>query len=185
MEPATSSDETEHIVRNAQKGCPHAFARLFTSYYAGMLAVASQILGPGPDAEDACQDAAITAFGRIGELRDPGAVRAWHGLRQLSPAVQPVATLRYFTVNNSYEQIAALCGIPVGAVRSRLSEARRQLAEVLPRVEDQRRHLSADRSRGRRRRHDPGARVRQPAAEPGPLPARRHLAAAGGPGPGQ
>lgn len=193
-------EETVHIVRSAQEGCPHAFTRIFTRYYAGMLAVASQILGPGPDAEDSCQDAAITAFGRIGDLRDPLAVRPWlhaivrnncrttlrartpvpvgvagenllaselddpvatidrsalrdwiwHGLRQLTPAVQPVAMLRYFTVHNSYEQIAVLCGIPVGTVRSRLSEARRQLAEVLPSIHDAR-HGDASRLDDERR----------------------------------
>jgi RNA polymerase sigma factor (sigma-70 family) len=180
--------DTELMVRAAQQGDPHGFARLYELHYAGMLAVASQILGSGPDAEDVCQDAAITAFARIGELRDPSAVRPWlntivrnncrtllrarrpvpvgvagedlpasalddpfariersalrdwiwHGLRQLSPAVLPAALLRYFTENNSYEQIAALCGIPVGTVRSRLSEARRQLTAALPRVRDER-----------------------------------------------
>jgi RNA polymerase sigma factor (sigma-70 family) len=166
---------------------------VFDLNYAGMLALAHQILGPSPDAEDACQDAAITALGRIGELRDPAAVRPWlhtivrnncrnilrarrpipvgvagedliaselddpvaciersalrdwiwHGLNQLSPAAQTVAMLRYFTQNNSYEQIAMLCGVPVGTVRSRLSEARRQLALVLPNTRDEKHHDAA------------------------------------------
>jgi RNA polymerase sigma factor (sigma-70 family) len=183
-----SAGDTVQLVRSAQQGDPASFALLFDRHYAGMLAVAHRLLGSVPDAEDACQDAAITAFSRIGELRDPGAagpwLRAivrnncrtmlrdrlpvpvgvigenllaselddpfariersatrdwvWHGLRQLSPAAQTVALLRYFTGNNSYEQIAILCGTPVGTVRSRLSEARRQLAEVLPRVHDER-----------------------------------------------
>ncbi|WP_426507462.1 RNA polymerase sigma factor [Dactylosporangium sp. McL0621] len=64
----------------------------------------------------------------------------WHGLGQLSPTLQPVAMLRYFTENNSYEHIAALCGVPVGTVRSRLSEVRRQLSITLPRVHDDRHH---------------------------------------------
>jgi RNA polymerase sigma factor (sigma-70 family) len=155
---------------------------------AGMLAVAYRILGPGPDAEDACQDAVMTALGRIGELRDPAAVRSWlhtivrniclsvlrsrravpvgvagadlpasaaddpvasieraaqrdwiwHGLHQLTPRNQTVAMLRYFSDNNSYEQIASLCGIPVGTVASRLSEARRQLAGILPGIQNKR-----------------------------------------------
>jgi RNA polymerase sigma-70 factor (ECF subfamily) len=180
--------ETEQIVAAAQEGNKESLALLFERHYAGMLAVAVQILGRGPDAEDACQDAAITAYARIGELRDPTAVRSWlhaivrnncrtmlrarkpvpvgvagedllaselddpvaaiersalrdwiwHGVRQLSPAVQPVAMLRYFTETNSYEQIATLCGIAVGTVRSRLSEARRQLTVTLPLVRDDR-----------------------------------------------
>lgn len=178
-------NSTEDIVRAAQQGDTRSFGLLFELHHAGMLAVALRILGSGPDAEDACQDAAITAFGRIADLRDPSAIRPWlhaivrnnslttlrarkprpvgvaplpsdlddpeaclersaqrdwirHALRQLSPATQAVAMLRYFTRNNAYEQIAALCGIPVGTVRSRLSEARRQLAVVLPAVHDER-----------------------------------------------
>ncbi len=176
------ADATTAIVRAAQEGDTVAAGLLLSRHYAGMLAVATRMLGSRPDAEDACQDSAITACARIGELRDPAAVRGWlhaivrnkcrtmlcarepvpvgvagqgrlaselddpgaciersaqrdwiwHGMRQLTPAVQPVAMLRYFTEANSYEQIAALCGIPVGTVRSRLSEARRQLAAILP-----------------------------------------------------
>jgi RNA polymerase sigma factor (sigma-70 family) len=178
--------EVEQVVRGAQEGDRDSFARLFEIHYPGMLAVATAIVGSGPDARDACQDAAITALACIGELRDRTAVRAWlhaivrntcrsmvrarqpvpvgiagedrraselddpvariersahrdwiwHAVRQLSPAVQPVAMLRYFAERNSYEYIATLCGIPVGTVRSRLSEARRQLAAALPRVRD-------------------------------------------------
>ncbi|MEU1589613.1 sigma-70 family RNA polymerase sigma factor [Micromonospora sp. NPDC005710] len=183
-----SAGDAEQVIRAAQLGDPHSFRLLFELHYAGMLAVAHRILGAGPDAEDACQDAAITAFCRIGELRDPSAVRPWlhaivrnncrkllrshrpvpvgvagenllaserddpaaridrsavrdwiwHGLHRLSPAAQTVALLRYFTENNSYEQIAELCGVPIGTVRSRLSEARRQLADVLPRLHEER-----------------------------------------------
>jgi RNA polymerase sigma factor (sigma-70 family) len=176
------TDQAEAIVHAAQAGDQRAAAILFELHYASMLAVATRMLGAGPDAEDACQDAAVTAFTRIGQLRDAAAVRGWllsivrnncrtilgartvlpagladqdwpataaddpvahiersaqrewiwYSVRQLTPAVQPVAMLRYFTENNSYERIAALCGIPVGTVRSRLSEARRQLSSLLP-----------------------------------------------------
>ena len=71
------ADEAEAVVRAAQAGDQHAAGLLFELHYAGMLAVATTILGAGPDAEDACQDAAITAFARIGQLRDPTAVRGW------------------------------------------------------------------------------------------------------------
>lgn len=180
------ADEEEGIVRGARDGDPQCLALLLESHYPDMLATATRIMGAVPDAQDACQDAAITATARIGELRDPGAVRGWlhaivrnkcrtmlaarkpvpvgvaglhlpaaelddpaarierraqqdwvrHGLQQLTPAVQPVAMLRYFTETNSYEEIATLCGVPVGTVRSRLSEARRQLAAILPHVRD-------------------------------------------------
>src|SRR4051812_10382679 len=70
-----SANETEEIVHAARQGDPRSFALLFQLHYPGMLATAYQLLGHGPDAEDACQDAAITAFGRLGDLRDPSAVR--------------------------------------------------------------------------------------------------------------
>ncbi|GAA2654998.1 RNA polymerase sigma factor [Paractinoplanes durhamensis] len=182
-----SAGETEEMVHAAQQGDSRSFTLLFQLHYAGMLGVAYQMLGHVPDAEDACQDASIIAFARIGDLRDASAVRPWlhaivrnncraflrtrrpvavgvagenllasaeddpvtciersaqrdwiwHALRQLTPATQTVAMLRYFTENNSYEQISTLCGIPVGTVRSRLSEARRQLAIVLPLTSDE------------------------------------------------
>lgn len=56
---------------------------------------------------------------------------AWHAMERLTPNLRVVAMLRYFTEANAYAQIAALCGVPVGTVRSRLSEARTKLAEHL------------------------------------------------------
>ncbi|MFF5075613.1 RNA polymerase sigma factor [Actinoplanes sp. NPDC000266] len=185
-----TESQTSSLVHAAQQGDQAGLAALFEAHYSGMEAVATQILGPGPDAQDACQDAAMTALSRIGDLRDPAAVRAWlhmivrnncrtrlrarrpvtlekalgvadpvtpdavldrdaerdwvrHAVRRLSPAVREVAVLRYFTERNSYEQIAELCGIPVGTVRSRLSEARRQLTVLLPQVRDERHEDSA------------------------------------------
>jgi RNA polymerase sigma factor (sigma-70 family) len=55
----------------------------------------------------------------------------WHAVNLLSPEQRLVTMLRYFTAVTTYEQIAALCGIPVGTVRSRLSHARVRLAENL------------------------------------------------------
>jgi RNA polymerase sigma factor (sigma-70 family) len=181
--------ETELLVRAAQRGDVASLTTLFQAHYAGMRAVAQQILGAGPDADDVCQEAAIAALTRIRQLRDPSAVRFWlhaivrnicrtrlraprvvpldlagvdvaveaddaveryadrdwvrHALVRLSPALRPVTMLRYFTERNSYERIAELCVIPVGTVRSRLSEARRQLATILPRVRDERHDESA------------------------------------------
>ncbi len=145
-----------------------------------MRAVALSILGYGPDAEDAVQDAMVTALRRVGEVRDPEAVGAWlrtivrnncrarlrgvrpvpvdtawldtysggpdpeelleqsalrdwvwHALDELSEADRLVMLLRHFTGVTSYEQIASICGIPVGTVRSRLSHGRKVLAERL------------------------------------------------------
>ncbi|HEV8163909.1 MAG TPA: sigma-70 family RNA polymerase sigma factor [Actinomycetota bacterium] len=55
----------------------------------------------------------------------------WHAVGQLSEPLQLVLVLRHFGGGRSYAEIAQICGVPVGTVRSRLNEGRRKLAEVL------------------------------------------------------
>ena len=69
----------------------------------------------------------------------------------LSEPLQTAVLLRYFTQVTAYEQIAALCGVPVGTVRSRLSEARRKLAGGLAAATDGR-HEDVAAVTARRRR---------------------------------
>ncbi|MGC4816743.1 RNA polymerase sigma factor [Micromonospora sp. DT63] len=166
------------LVALAQAGDAAALGALLTRHEAGMRAVALGILGYGPDAEDAVQDAMVTALRRIGEVRNPAAVGpwlrtivrnnarttrrgprtlpvaepewfaqpatsptpeealdsgalrdwVWHAIGELSEPDRLVTLLRYFSDASSYEQIATVCGVPVGTVRSRLSHARRALA---------------------------------------------------------
>ena len=172
----TQSDA--ELVALAQAGDAAALGALLARHEAEMRAVALSVLGYGPDAEDAVQDAMVVALRRIGEVRDPAAVGAWlraivrnnsrmtvrgpravpvaepewfarpadtptpeealdrgamrdwvwHAIGQLSEPDRLVTLLRYFSDASSYEQIAAVCGVPVGTVRSRLSHARRALA---------------------------------------------------------
>ncbi|MEV6823932.1 sigma-70 family RNA polymerase sigma factor [Amycolatopsis sp. NPDC051102] len=167
------------LARSARAGNVSALGTLLARHEAGMRAVALSILGYGPDAEDALQDAALSAVRRIGTLRDPAAagpwlqaivrnecrrrLRAarrlvpvadprppadlatperllddhvsrdwiWHAIDRLSPALRQVVLLRHFSEVTSYEQIAAACEVPVGTVRSRLSQARAKLSEAL------------------------------------------------------
>lgn len=177
----SSAESDVELVRAAQAGDATCLGLLVARHQAGMKAVALGLLGYGPDAEDAVQDAMLAAVRRIGDLRDPAAVgpwlRAivrnecrmrlrrpgavpfgdvealalpsseptpeellehrslrdwvWHAVGELSEPVRMVALLRYFSDVSSYEQIAALCGVPIGTVRSRLSQARIKLAESL------------------------------------------------------
>lgn len=55
----------------------------------------------------------------------------WHAMGQLSLPLRLVLMLRYFTGVTAYRDIAAACGVPVGTVRSRLSEARGKLTRAL------------------------------------------------------
>ena len=55
----------------------------------------------------------------------------WHAVEELSPSLRVVAMLRYFSDVSSYEQIAVVCELPIGTVRSRLSQVRVKLTEGL------------------------------------------------------
>ncbi|MBB5889163.1 RNA polymerase sigma factor [Kutzneria kofuensis] len=65
------------LVRAARGGDVGALGLLLTRHEAGMRAVALSILGYGPDADDAVQDASLAALRRIGDLREPGSVGPW------------------------------------------------------------------------------------------------------------
>ncbi|GAA2154839.1 sigma-70 family RNA polymerase sigma factor [Kitasatospora kazusensis] len=59
----------------------------------------------------------------------------WEAVEELSPALRLPVVLRYFSTGvTSYQQIAEVCAIPVGTVRSRLSQARTALATALART---------------------------------------------------
>ncbi|SDN97579.1 RNA polymerase sigma-70 factor, ECF subfamily [Actinacidiphila guanduensis] len=61
----------------------------------------------------------------------------WQAVDQLSPTLRMTVMLRHFSPRSpSYAQMAALCGVPVGTVRSRLSEARRKLVEAMAATAD-------------------------------------------------
>ena len=65
------------LVTAARGGEPAALGLLLERHRAGMRAVAVSLLGWGPDAEDAVQDAMLVALRRIGDLRDPAAAGSW------------------------------------------------------------------------------------------------------------
>ncbi|WP_406452211.1 sigma-70 family RNA polymerase sigma factor [Streptomyces sp. NBC_01622] len=61
----------------------------------------------------------------------------WEAIEQLSPALRLPLVLRHFSVGvTSYERIAEACGVPVGTVRSRLSQGRARLALALAATAD-------------------------------------------------
>ncbi|WP_406109656.1 sigma-70 family RNA polymerase sigma factor [Streptomyces sp. NBC_01003] len=173
----------EELTRRAQAGETGSLGLLLARHQAPMRAVAMSLLGHGPDAEDAVQDAALTALRRIGDVRDPAAVGAWlravvrntsrmrlratretpgldgldllhlrdhgstppdqlieqHAMRdwiwgaveELPQQLRLVLMLRHFSGITSYQEIADACEVPVGTVRSRLSQARARMAQVL------------------------------------------------------
>lgn len=65
------------LVRAAQAGDVWALGLLLARYRSALLAVAIRLVGYGPDAEDAVQDACLIALRRIGDLRNPHAAGGW------------------------------------------------------------------------------------------------------------
>jgi RNA polymerase sigma-70 factor (ECF subfamily) len=55
----------------------------------------------------------------------------WTALAELPDDLRATVMLRYFTRHTAYVEIAAILGIPVGTVRSRLNQAKRRLANAL------------------------------------------------------
>lgn len=55
----------------------------------------------------------------------------WQAVDGLSDPIRYAVVLRYFSNASSYEAIASVLGVPVGTIRSRLSEARRILSRSL------------------------------------------------------
>jgi RNA polymerase sigma-70 factor (ECF subfamily) len=55
----------------------------------------------------------------------------WTAIDGLSPPLRHAIVLRHFSRASSYDAVAAVLGVPVGTVRSRLSEARRTLTSSL------------------------------------------------------
>lgn len=169
------------LVHAARAGEVGALGLLLARHRPALLATAAGLLGYGPDAEDAVQEASLVALTRIGDLRDPDAAGPWlrsvvrnacrmklrsgtdvpldaglaavlrspepdptellerhatrdwiwHALEELSPPLRLVLMLRHFTGVTAYRDIADVCGVPVGTVRSRLNEGRGRLSRAL------------------------------------------------------
>jgi RNA polymerase sigma-70 factor, ECF subfamily len=64
-------------VERAARGDEVAFARLVALHNAEMLRIAQVILGDAGLAQDAVQSAWVTAWRKLGSVRDPGLVRPW------------------------------------------------------------------------------------------------------------
>jgi RNA polymerase sigma-70 factor (ECF subfamily) len=64
------------LVRLAQRGDPDAFSALVERHWSRLVPFARSMLGDA-DAEDAVQDALVVAWGKLGDLAEPAAFRAW------------------------------------------------------------------------------------------------------------
>jgi RNA polymerase sigma factor (sigma-70 family) len=191
------------LVREAQRGDTASLGALLERQRAPLHAMALQILGHGPQAQDAVQDAFIIAVKKIDLLREPEAVGGWlrgilrnvclmrrredraeisfgelprlvesglsessveeaierlalrewvwTSLSELPEPMRVTAMLRYFGSYSSYEEISAILSVPVGTVKSRLSQAKAKLADALLKTaeleHDEARQLTESRTR--------------------------------------
>ena len=171
------------LVRAAQRGDATSLGFLLERYRAPLYGLALQIMGRGPEAQDAVQDAFLVALRKVDQVREPAAVGrwlyvilrnvcrmrlregqgeilldelprhidrrtsepsveetvdrlamrdwVWTALATLPETLRVTAMLRYFGNYTSYAEIAAILGIPVGTVRSRLNQVKVKLAEAL------------------------------------------------------
>ncbi|TAK09292.1 MAG: RNA polymerase sigma factor [Candidatus Manganitrophaceae bacterium] len=74
-----------------------------------------------------------TDLSDLEEKIDQAALRdwIWAALSSLPETLRVTAMLRYFGSYTAYDEIAAILGIPVGTVRSRLSQVKLKLADAL------------------------------------------------------
>ncbi len=76
-----------------------------------------------------------------GPLADEGLARRqeqerlWQALRQVSPEFRSAVVL-YDLEGHAYDEVAAIEGVPVGTIRSRLSRGREQLRRALTQLEE-------------------------------------------------
>ncbi|TDD51618.1 sigma-70 family RNA polymerase sigma factor [Kribbella antibiotica] len=109
-DPAAVGPWLRMIVRNACR------ARLRAPYELELL---DQHTAPDPTPEQILEKHALQDW-------------VWRAIEDLPPPTRMVVMLRHFSTNvTSYQRIAQACGVPVGTVRSRLSNGRAALAEAL------------------------------------------------------
>ncbi|MET3501290.1 RNA polymerase sigma-70 factor (ECF subfamily) [Mucilaginibacter rubeus] len=84
-----------------------------------------------PDSDKMVENSVELKFEKNGD-RD-----ALYGiLTELPLHLRETVMLRYLTGYNSYDQIAAITGVPVGTVRSRLSDSKKKLSKLWSRCHD-------------------------------------------------
>jgi RNA polymerase sigma-70 factor, ECF subfamily len=77
MPDASIDAETTRLAMRAQAGDAEAFCALIDLHQRAARRVARAALGSLAEADDAVQEACVTAWQRIGSLDDPAAFRAW------------------------------------------------------------------------------------------------------------
>lgn len=77
MPPPVSFEEEQELVARAQAGDERAFEVLVRRHADGLYAVVARFLGPGPDAEEATQEAFLRAWRSIDRFRGEARFFTW------------------------------------------------------------------------------------------------------------
>jgi len=134
---ADESPSDAELVYAARGGDGFALGALLDRHRAALYSHALHILGRREDAADAVQETFVLALARLNQLRDASAAGSWLHTILRSVCLMQVrrlrltTLLRYFGRGHSYAQIALLCDVPVGTVRSRLHQAKAELGKQL------------------------------------------------------
>jgi len=130
---------------NSAEGASAAFGKLVMRYHRLAISVAYRVCGDAALAEDVAQDAFVRVWSRLSDFRALEApeqgpesaavssertsvVRA--ALMRLPAQSRTILVLREYQ-SLSYQEIADLLDVPMGTVKSRLSDARRRLKAEL------------------------------------------------------
>jgi RNA polymerase sigma-70 factor (ECF subfamily) len=118
------------LVERAREGDGAAFERLVRRHLGPAYAVALAVLGSPADAEDACQDAFVTALERLNDCRSPERFAPWlHQIvrNRARDLLRREATRRAVSIDAA----AGLAGRESPAVDAERAELRERLVESL------------------------------------------------------
>lgn len=84
-----------------------------------------------PESDKMIEESVEWNFEKLSDLD-----RLYGILTELPLQIRETVMLRYFTGYNSYEQIAAITGVPIGTVRSRLNDSKKKLLKLWKHSDD-------------------------------------------------
>ena len=139
--------DEENIVRRMINGDMDAFGELMEKYERPALRAAWLISGNAADSEDIVQETFTACYLNRKKLRDPAAFKTWfyriltrsawkisRKSRKEQPKQKTVLILYYYN-DMPIREIARVCGVFEGTVKSRLFHAKEQLKQILTQEE--------------------------------------------------